>query len=84
MDDAKVAEHVGQIAAQGYTIVPNAIEPELLDDLNESLDRLEVDLGIVPADNDFEGRATTRIYNLLVHGDVFSSFPVLPEVLPIV
>ena len=29
MDDATVAEHVDRIAEQGYTIVPDAIEPDL-------------------------------------------------------
>jgi ectoine hydroxylase-related dioxygenase (phytanoyl-CoA dioxygenase family) len=38
----------------------------------------------VPADNTFEGRSTVRIYNLLVHGDVFARIPVHPNVLPVV
>jgi ectoine hydroxylase-related dioxygenase (phytanoyl-CoA dioxygenase family) len=80
----EVAEHLGRIADQGYTVVEDAIEPDLVDELVETLDRLERDLGIVPADNAFEGRHTTRIYNLLVHGDVFARVPVHANVLPLV
>ena len=50
----------------------------------EDLLRLEHELGIVPADNLFEGRRTTRIYNLLVHGPLYERIPVHPNVLPIV
>jgi ectoine hydroxylase-related dioxygenase (phytanoyl-CoA dioxygenase family) len=77
-------EHVATIAEQGYSIVPDAIEPDLVDELVAELERLEVDLGIVPARNDFEGTQTVRIYNLLVHGPAFERVPVHPNVLPIV
>jgi ectoine hydroxylase-related dioxygenase (phytanoyl-CoA dioxygenase family) len=81
---AEVATHVARIADEGYTIVEDAIEVDLLDALDEELHRLEVDLGIVPARNDFEGSQTVRIYNLLVHGKTFERIPVHPNVLPIV
>jgi ectoine hydroxylase-related dioxygenase (phytanoyl-CoA dioxygenase family) len=45
---------------------------------------LERDLGAVPAGNSFEGAATVRIYNLLVHGPLFERIPVHPAVLPVV
>jgi ectoine hydroxylase-related dioxygenase (phytanoyl-CoA dioxygenase family) len=77
-------DHAARIAEQGYTIVADAIEVELLDELDAELGRLEVDLGIVPAHNDFEGTQTVRIYNLLVHGQVFERVPVHENVLPIV
>jgi ectoine hydroxylase-related dioxygenase (phytanoyl-CoA dioxygenase family) len=76
--------HVANIAEDGYTIVPDAIEVDLLDELTAELHRLEVDLGIVPAHNDFEGSQTVRIYNLLAHGAAFERVPVHPNVLPIV
>jgi ectoine hydroxylase-related dioxygenase (phytanoyl-CoA dioxygenase family) len=79
-----VAVHLDRIAEQGYTIVEDAIELDLVDELTEELGRLVVDLGIVPAGNDFEGRDTVRIYNLLVHGPVFQRIPVHPNVLPVV
>lgn len=51
--------HLQRIADDGYTILPNAIEPDLLDEIDETLLKLEHDLGIVPADNLFEGLRTT-------------------------
>jgi ectoine hydroxylase-related dioxygenase (phytanoyl-CoA dioxygenase family) len=80
----EVADHVARIAADGYTIVEDAVEEDLLDELTAELGRLEVDLGIVPARNDFEGASTVRIYNLLVHGPAFGRVPVHANVLPIV
>jgi ectoine hydroxylase-related dioxygenase (phytanoyl-CoA dioxygenase family) len=76
--------HVERIAEQGYSIIEDAIEPDLVDELTEELRRLEVELGIVPASNDFEGSRTVRIYNLLVHGPAFERIPVHPNVLPVV
>src|SRR4249919_366027 len=84
LSPADVDAHLGRIADQGFTIVPDAIEVDLVDELTDALHRLEVDLGIVPARNDFEGNQTVRIYNLLVHGRVFERVPVHANVLPIV
>ena len=80
----ELTDHATRIAEQGYTVVPDAIEAEMLDELTSELERLEVDLGIVPAANDFEGSQTVRIYNLLVHGKAFQRIPVHPNVLPLV
>jgi ectoine hydroxylase-related dioxygenase (phytanoyl-CoA dioxygenase family) len=52
--------------------------------LRGDLHRLERALAIRPSDNDFEGRSTWRIYNLLVHGRLYEEVPVHPAVLPIV
>jgi ectoine hydroxylase-related dioxygenase (phytanoyl-CoA dioxygenase family) len=79
-----VTDYVKQIAEQGYAIIPNAIEPELRLAISDDIDRLERELGVVPADNDFEGRHTTRIYNLLARGPVYARIPVHPNVLPVV
>lgn len=75
--------HIDQIADQGYTVVENAIDLDLIDALNDDLLRLKRDLGIVPADNLFEGSHTTRIYNLLAHGKNFQRIPTEPAILPI-
>jgi ectoine hydroxylase-related dioxygenase (phytanoyl-CoA dioxygenase family) len=64
--------------------VENAIEPELVDALAEDLVRLERELGVVPSANTFEGTKTVRIYNLLVHGELYQRIPVHDSVLPIV
>ncbi len=77
-------EHAENIRRDGYSIVENAIEPGLIDELTEHLERLERELSIVPADNLFEGSKTVRIYNLLVHGPAFERIPVHRNILPIV
>lgn len=82
--EAERARHLARIRDEGYTIVTDAIEPALVDELTEALARLESELGAVPARNAFEGRSTVRIYNLLAHGAVFERVPVHPGVLPIV
>jgi ectoine hydroxylase-related dioxygenase (phytanoyl-CoA dioxygenase family) len=76
--------HLQRIAKDGYTIVEDAIDPELVDALAADLARLEKELGIRPASNDFEGKSTWRIYNLLVHGKLWERVPVHEHVLPIV
>jgi ectoine hydroxylase-related dioxygenase (phytanoyl-CoA dioxygenase family) len=84
LTEGEVAAHLDRIDGRGFTVVDDAIEPDLVDELTDTLDRLERDLGAVPADNGFEGRQTVRIYNLLVHGDVFARVPVHANVLPVV
>ena len=79
-----VQEHVAKVAEDGYTIIEDAIDLDHIDALAADLDRLEADLGTVPATNSFEGSATWRIYNLLVHGDLYERIPVHPNVLPVV
>jgi ectoine hydroxylase-related dioxygenase (phytanoyl-CoA dioxygenase family) len=75
--------HLQAIEERGYTIVEDAVELDVVDALNEELDRLEHDLAIVPADNAFEGTRTTRIYNLLAYGPCFEQIPIHPTILPI-
>jgi ectoine hydroxylase-related dioxygenase (phytanoyl-CoA dioxygenase family) len=77
----RIAEEVKE---NGWAIARDAITADLCDEIDEDLRRLERELGIVPADNLFEGTHTTRIYNLLVHGKVYERIPVHPNVLPIV
>jgi ectoine hydroxylase-related dioxygenase (phytanoyl-CoA dioxygenase family) len=84
VDDTERRAHLDRIADQGYTVVPDAIEPDLADALHDDLLRIEHDQGIVPAGNGFEGHHTVRIYNLLLHGPLYERVPVHPNVLPIV
>jgi ectoine hydroxylase-related dioxygenase (phytanoyl-CoA dioxygenase family) len=80
---SQIQEHLDRIEAVGYSIVENAIEPDLIEAIGEDLARLEQALGIVPANNSFEGVRTTRIYNLLAHGALYERIPVHPSVLAI-
>jgi ectoine hydroxylase-related dioxygenase (phytanoyl-CoA dioxygenase family) len=77
-------DHLRRIAEEGYTILPNAIEPDFVEEIDQTLLQLERDLGTVPAENLFEGVRTTRVYNLLLHGPTFERIPVHPNVLPVV
>ena len=79
-----VRSHVDAIARDGYTIVPDAIEPALLDELAEDLIRLECLYDIAPSTNAFEGDHTLRVYNLLALSSVWQRVPEHDSVLPIV
>ena len=72
------------LARDGYTILEGVLEDSLVDELLASLASLTVSLAVKPADNDFEGRSTLRVYNLLAHGEVWQRVPVHPAVLPVV
>ena len=76
--------HVKEVDEQGYTIVENAIEPALIDELNDSLVRLEQFFEVEPSPNSFEGHKTLRVYNLLAFDRVWQRVPVHEHVLPIV
>ena len=84
LTDGEVADHLARIEDRGYTIVEDAIEPDLVDELLAALDTAERAVAAVPADNSFEGRRTVRVYNLLVHGEAFARVPTHPNVLPLV
>jgi ectoine hydroxylase-related dioxygenase (phytanoyl-CoA dioxygenase family) len=84
LDAAALHGHLERIERDGYTIVEDAIEPDLVDALAEDLLRLERELRVEPARNEFEGTRTVRIYNLLAHGPLYERIPVHASVLPIV
>jgi ectoine hydroxylase-related dioxygenase (phytanoyl-CoA dioxygenase family) len=78
------ALHAKEVAEQGYSIVEDTIEPDLVDELVDVLGRLERFLDVQPSPNSFEGHSTLRIYNLLAYDDVWQRVPVHASVLPIV
>jgi ectoine hydroxylase-related dioxygenase (phytanoyl-CoA dioxygenase family) len=84
VNDADVEQHVRAVAEDGYTIVPDAIEPELIDALRRDLEQLERFFQVEPAGNSFEGFHTLRLYNLLAFGRLFELVPVHRHVLPII
>jgi ectoine hydroxylase-related dioxygenase (phytanoyl-CoA dioxygenase family) len=79
-----ITDHLEQIATAGYTIVEDAIEPELIERLTARIDGLLEELGIPFGDNTFLGQRTRRIFNLLARDPVFAAVPIHPAVLPIV
>lgn len=84
LPDRDLEHHVERVRRDGYTVVEDAIEPALVDELERELGRIERDEKVVPASNIFEGLRTVRIYNLLARGKVFEKIPVHDRVLPIV
>jgi ectoine hydroxylase-related dioxygenase (phytanoyl-CoA dioxygenase family) len=83
VDDEAIAEHLERIDSDGYTILEDAIEPDLVVQLRDTIRRLEHDLGVQPRETAAEGHATLRMYNLLAKDPVFQAMPVHPNVLPI-
>ena len=77
------AARIREIEEQGYTILENVLEPDLVDGLLADLDRITAERKTVPAENFFEGHKTLRVYNLLALGRIWERVPVHPEVLPI-
>ena len=78
------AEHRKRLDEDGYTIVEDAIEPELVDALATNLRDLETFFDVQPANNSFEGAATLRVYNLLALDRVWERVPVHDSVLPLI
>jgi ectoine hydroxylase-related dioxygenase (phytanoyl-CoA dioxygenase family) len=78
------ADHVEAVQRDGYAIIENAFPADVADALRDDLERLERELGVVPAGNEFEGARTVRIYNLLVYGELYQQIPIWDSVLPVV
>ena len=84
MNDTGRKAHVERIRRNGFSVVENALAPQLVDALAAALTRLERELDARPAMNGFEGHNTVRIYNLLAYGAPFDAVPVHENVLPVV
>jgi ectoine hydroxylase-related dioxygenase (phytanoyl-CoA dioxygenase family) len=84
LDATAFAEHTKRLGEDGYTIVEDAIEPDLVAELSTNLSDLESFFGVEPAGNSFEGAQTLRVYNLLALGRVWERVPVHPNVLPLI
>lgn len=79
----ELGAHIERLDRDGCTIVRDAFDVEMADALHADIDRLERDLDIQVGGNGFEGRATTRVYNLLALGELYAQIPVHPVVLPL-
>ena len=75
---------VEEIAERGYTVLHDVFDAERAGALVADLERLEQELGTVPAGNSFEGARTLRVYNLLAHGELWQELAVDATVLPVV
>lgn len=79
----ELGAHIERLDRDGCTIVHDAFDVDLADALHADIDRLERELHIRVGGNGFEGRATTRVYNLLALGELYAQIPVHPVVLPL-
>jgi ectoine hydroxylase-related dioxygenase (phytanoyl-CoA dioxygenase family) len=68
----------------GYAVLEDVIEADLVGALLETIDRVMVDADIPFGPNAFLGFRTRRIFNLLARDPLFARVPVHPAVLPIV
>jgi len=84
LSETEIAAHLARVEKQGYTVVEDSVDPGLIDEIEAAVSRLEKELSVEPAGNDFEGVNTLRIYNLLALDPVFEKIPVHPAVLPVV
>ncbi|HET9729673.1 MAG TPA: phytanoyl-CoA dioxygenase family protein [Acidimicrobiia bacterium] len=84
LTEPAISSHLDAIDRDGYTIVEDAIEPDLVAALRDTIRRLEDELDVRPRNTAAEGHATKRMYNLLARDPVFQAMPVHPSVLPIV
>ena len=79
-----MSEPLDRYREDGYVVLERVVEPALIAELKQALERLEREEGFGFAATGFEGRRTVRIYNLLAHGAIFQRVPVHPRVLPVV
>jgi ectoine hydroxylase-related dioxygenase (phytanoyl-CoA dioxygenase family) len=84
VDGLALDEHVARVNEDGFTVVEDAIEPDLVASLRDAIRRLEVELDVRPRETAAEGHSTKRMYNLLAKDAVFRAMPVHPSVLPVV
>jgi len=84
MDVNEIESRLEEIDEQGYTILENAIEPDLVAEFRDEIHRVEREHKTSPTGNTVEGFKTLRMYNLLAKSAAFQKMPVHEEVLPLV
>jgi len=83
MSTGELNQHLTKLDSNGYTVVEDAIDADLLSELKTALAEVEATHDIGYAPTTFEGLRTVRIYNLLALHRSFEKVPVSPMVLPI-
>jgi ectoine hydroxylase-related dioxygenase (phytanoyl-CoA dioxygenase family) len=77
-----MSQHFETLEEDGYCILENVIEEDLIKEVRESVARLETELDVQPRGNRAEGYATKRMYNLLAKDRAFWKLPIHENVLP--
>ena len=84
LTQSQLSQAVNEISANGWVVIEDIIELDLIEEIHDQLDHLEKELDVQNGENLFEGTRTSRIYNLLAHGETFEKMPVHQNVLPVV
>jgi ectoine hydroxylase-related dioxygenase (phytanoyl-CoA dioxygenase family) len=79
-----LTDHATAIERDGFTVLERVIEPDLVRELLDAIDRVMVDAEIPFGANRFLGERTRRIFNLLARDPLFARVPLHPAVLPLV
>ena len=82
MDSATLSGYLETIEDQGYCIVEDAVDEDLMRKIRNAVTRLEDENDVQPRGTRAEGFATKRMYNLLAKAEVFWELPVHPNILP--
>ena len=82
MDSATLSGYLETIEDQGYCIVEDAVDEDLMRKIRNAVTRLEDENDVQPRGNRAEGFRTKRMYNLLAKDEVFWELPVHPNILP--
>lgn len=79
-----IDDHVETLARDGFCIIEGAFSSEWCDRASAALDRIEREQDRRPSGQDFSGRNTIRIMNLLQYDDFFQELPVSDSFLPVI
>ena len=79
-----VSQHLEAMRTHGYVIIEKAFSDDFCDRAVDALHRIQHEYSIRPVDQDFSGRNTVRIMNLLQYDDLFQEIPVHDSYLPVI
>jgi hypothetical protein len=65
-------DDAARVAEEGYAVLERAVEPDLVAALVEAIDRSLAALDVPLGANEFLGRRTRRLFNLLARDPLFA------------
>ena len=79
-----VSQHLETLRKDGYLILEKVFSGDFCDRAVEAMHRIVREYSIRPANQDFSGRKTVRIMNLLQYDELFQEIPVHRDYLPVI
>ena len=79
-----VPEEARVVAESGWTVLEDAIAPDLVDRLTDRIDAACAELGTPFGTGEFLGEHTRRLFNLLPRDPLFAQVPIHERILPVV